>query len=166
VVCAMAVSSSEKEPVVPRLRDGTHRSGATEAPAHPASAHSVKGTVLVTDDDEALRDSVVEILGLAGYGVLEAADGDEALRVLSNQSVDVVLLDLQMPGMDGISVLEALEPPPPKVILLSAFARYSPEDIGRMGLAGKVTRALRKPVPPIELLAAISDVLGETPREG
>jgi hypothetical protein len=57
----------------------------------------------------------------------------------------------------------ALAPSSPKVILLSAFARYSPEDIGRMGLGSKVTRSLRKPVPPVQLLAATNQAMGETP---
>ena len=69
-----------------------------------------------------------------------------------------------MPRMDGVAVLEALAPPFPRVILLSAFARYGPQDINRMGLGEKVTRALRKPVPPIQLLAAISDAIGQTDR--
>jgi len=122
---------------------------------------SAKSTVLVTDDDEAVRASVADILGLAGYEVLQAADGGEALRVLDQQSVHVLLLDMAMPQVDGLSVLEALGPPPPKVIILSAFAYYSPEDIDRRGLGGKVTRALVKPCQPVQLLAAVNDAMVE-----
>ena len=150
---------AEDEPVLPVLRGASEAREANEAGERPASMPRPKGTVLVADDDHALRETVVEILGLAGYDVLQAADGEEALAVLSQESVDVLLLDLQMPGMDGIAVLEALGPPPPKVLLLSAFARYSAEDIDRMGLGGKVTRALQKPVPPVQLLTAISEAM-------
>jgi len=122
---------------------------------------NAKSTVLVTDDDEAVRESVADILGLSGYDVLQAADGGEALRVLGQQSVDVLLLDMTMPKVDGLSVLEALGPPPPKVVLLSAFAYYSPEDIDRSGLGRKVTRALRKPCAPVELLAAVNEAMDE-----
>ena len=77
-----------------------------------------------------------------------------------------MLLDLAMPKLDGLSVLEVLEPPPPKVILLSAFAYFSPADIDRAGLREKVTRALRKPCPPDVLLAAVHDAIDELRREG
>jgi len=66
---------------------------------------------------------------------------------------------------DGFLVLEALGPPPPKVILVSAFAHYSPEDIDRMGLGSKVTPALRKPYASVELLAAVNDAMDELERE-
>ena len=122
---------------------------------------NAKSTVLVTDDDEAVRESVADILALSGYDVLQAADGEEALRVLAQQSVHVLLLDMTMPKLDGLAVLEALGPPPPKVIVLSAFAYYSPEDIDRRGLGRKVTRALRKPCQPVQLLAAVNDAMDE-----
>ena len=155
---------AEDEQVGAVLRGGSEAQEGTKAAEPPAYPDSPWGTVLVADDDHALRESLVEILGMSGYHVLQAADGEEALIVLGQEDVDVVLLDLQMPGMDGVAVLEALTPPFPKVILLSAFARYSPEDIDRMGLGGKVTRSLRKPVPPIQLLAAISDAIGQADR--
>jgi len=120
---------------------------------------NAKSTVLVTDDDEAVRESVADILALSGYDVLQATDGGEALRVLAQQSVDVLLLDMAMPNVDGLSVLEALGPPPPKVVLLSAFAYYSPEDIDRKGLSEKITRTLHKPCQPAELLAAVNDAI-------
>ena len=126
---------------------------------------NAKSTVLVTDDDEAVRGSVADILALSGYEVLQAADGGEALRVLDQQSVDVLLLDMAMPKLDGLAVLEALGQPPPKVILLSALARYSPEDIDRKGLSEKVTRTLHKPCPPVELLAAVNDAMDELHNE-
>ena len=123
-----------------------------------------RGTVLVSDDDPVLRETLVDILTLDGYQVLQAADGEEALRKLA-QPVDVMLLDLAMPKLDGLSVLEVLEPPPPKVTLLSAFAYFSPEDIDHAGLRKKVTRALRKPCPPDVLLAAVNDAIDELRRE-
>ena len=157
---------ADEEPVLPALRGASGPQEESRSTEPPAYAHEPWGTVLVADDDGALRETLVEILRLSGYRVLQAADGEEALAVLSQESVDVLLLDLQMPGMDGVEVLESLPPPPPKVILLSAFARYSREDIARMGLGSKVTRALQKPVPPVKLLAAISDAMGQVDPEG
>jgi len=118
-------------------------------------------TILVADDDASLRDSVTDILNNEGYSVLQAADGEEALGVLSQQPVDVLLLDLAMPKLDGVAVLEALKPPLPKIILLSAFSYYSIDDIDRRGFGGKVTRALQKPYPPVELIAAVREAITE-----
>lgn len=126
---------------------------------------SSRRTVLIADDDPDLRETLADILLLAGYQVLQAADGDEVLLALGRQSVDVLILDMTMPRRDGLSVLEVLEPPRPKVIVLSAFAYYSPEDIDRLGLGTKVTRALQKPTPPARLLAAVHDALAELDQE-
>src|SRR5579872_3621361 len=76
--------------------------------------------VLVVDDNEAIRTSVSELLRSAGYSVMEAADGQSALDLLTTTTVGVVLLDLKMPGGGGLAVLEGIDDPPP-VILMSAF---------------------------------------------
>ncbi len=146
-----------------------------DMPARPLGALDTIGpsqrvgsgrTVLVADDDEALRETMADILAIEGYDVLQAADGEEALaQVLLHDSVDVLILDMAMPKRDGLSVLEDLGPAPPKVIVLSAFAYYGPEDIDRMGLGRKITRSLRKPVPPVRLLAAISEAVEELDRD-
>lgn len=130
-----------------------------------SDVNRAQGTVLVADDDPDLRDTLADILLLEGYQVLEAADGEEALQAMGRHAVDVLILDMSMPKRDGLSVLEALGPPPPKVIVLSAFAYYGPEDIERMGLGGKVARALQKPTPPVQLLAAVRDAMAESGQE-
>lgn len=131
----------------------------------PDERSAKRRTVLVVDDDESLRQTMVEILRTASYSVSEAGDGDEALRVLGRQPVDVVILDLHMPGRDGLSVLESLRAPPPKVVVLSAFAYYAPEDINRMVSAGTVSRVLQKPCPPPQLLAAVNNAIAELRHE-
>jgi|GEM_PF-1034875 len=161
----MAFLSDKDQPVPRPVLRAAGPEKTDEGPRTTGRADSPRGTVLVADDDEAVRSTVTDILRLADYDVLQAANGDEALQVLSRQPVDVLILDLHMPVRDGLSVLEALGPPPPKVILVSAFAHYSPEDIDRMGLGRKVTRALRKPCTPVELLAAVNDAMDELERE-
>ncbi|WP_255375367.1 response regulator transcription factor [Saccharomonospora sp. CUA-673] len=66
--------------------------------------------VCVVDDQTLVRQGVLSLLGLADdvTVVAEAADGDEALDVLAREDLDVVLLDLRMPGRDGIATLEAM----------------------------------------------------------
>ena len=68
-------------------------------------------TILVVDDEQRLRESLTELFTADGHGVLEAGDGDEALRLLNQATVcpDVIFLDLKMPGRDGLATLKALQ---------------------------------------------------------
>jgi CheY-like chemotaxis protein len=104
--------------------------------------------VLVVDDEEPVRTSVAEILRTAGYTVVEAADGQDALDLLESGSVTVLLLDIRMPRRTGIEVLQALDSPP-NVILMSAY-RFEGED--KRSVGHKVFSHLMKPVAPRQLL--------------
>jgi DNA-binding NtrC family response regulator len=79
-------------------------------------------TVLIVDDDKALRRAVAIALGDLGHQTAEAGDGEQALAWLSRQQPDAVLLDLRMPGMDGMDVLRRIcaKPNPPPVAVLTA----------------------------------------------
>ena len=115
--------------------------------------------VLIADDDRGIRETMRAILERAGhYTVFEASDGDQALAVLNQEQVDVILLDLAMPGRDGLGVLAEIQPPPPIVVVVSAFEYFSLDDVARQ-TQEKVFRYLRKPVPPQELLDSISSAL-------
>jgi two-component system chemotaxis response regulator CheY len=66
-------------------------------------------SVLIVDDSKSIRNEVTDILTRAGYSVLEAADGGEALSCLTaHAEVDLVILDVNMPGMNGLDVLERI----------------------------------------------------------
>jgi CheY-like chemotaxis protein len=105
--------------------------------------------VLVVDDEEPVRTSVVEILRSAGYSVAEAVDGQDALDLLKSGSVTVLLLDIRMPRRTGIEVLQVLDSPPPNVILMSAY-RFEGED--KRSVGHKVFSHMMKPVAPRQLL--------------
>ncbi|HVA09428.1 MAG TPA: response regulator [Acidimicrobiales bacterium] len=113
-------------------------------------------SVLVAEDEAALRQSLSAILEGAGHRVVEAEDGQVALGLLQEQTFDVLVLDLHMPNLDGMDVLRQIEVPPPVVIVYSAFAYYSPDAL-RDELGVKVFRYLQKPVPPLELIAAVNE---------
>lgn len=113
----------------------------------------MSGTVLVADDDAAVRSTVSQILRREGYEVFEAEDGEVALEVLRVEHISVLVLDIRMPRRDGIGVLDALEAPP-KVLLVSAF---SLDTDTRARLDAKVFRYLRKPVPPDRLVQAVAE---------
>ena len=79
-------------------------------------------TVLIVDDDKALRRAVAMALSDLGHQAVEAADGEAALAWLSRHQADAVLLDLRMPGMDGMAVLRRIraKPQPPPIAILTA----------------------------------------------
>jgi len=111
--------------------------------------------VLVVEDEPDVRASVADILRGAGYRVAEAADGKEALAVLSSEEVGAVLLDLRMPRMDGITLVDTLTDPPPILVVSS----HSPDDAERAKLGAKVVDVLKKPVHPDVLLDRLGRVL-------
>lgn len=80
----------------------------------------MKRMVLVVDDDASWRALVVFSLEELGYRVVEAADGEEALRALDRGDCSVMLLDLRMPGLSGEDVLARLPADGPRVVLLTA----------------------------------------------
>ena len=61
--------------------------------------------MLIADDEEAARRSLGQILGEDGYEIFLAADGEEALRVVAQESPDILLTDLKMPRLDGLELL-------------------------------------------------------------
>ncbi len=69
-----------------------------------------RSRVLVADDDRTIRRNLVLFLRSEGYEAIEAADGDEALARIKSDAPDAVLLDLKMPGRDGLEVLAELGP--------------------------------------------------------
>lgn len=89
---------------------------------------------------------------------MEAADGERALQILRERRVDVLILDLHLPRVDGVTVLHQIGPPPPIVIVHSAFEFYSPDQVGR-DVGQRVFRMLRKPVPPPQLLSAVAEAV-------
>jgi two-component system response regulator AtoC len=85
---------------------------------------TARPTVLVADDDPVARDLLVEVLTREGYGVRAAAGGEECVRLAEAEPVDLALLDLRMPDLDGVQVMErlrAIQPGVP-VVILTAFA--------------------------------------------
>src|ERR1700686_4691603 len=96
------------------------------AVTHPSAwPGSTKGrrrnaSVLVVEDDQGMRETTTAILREEGYVVVQAADGVKALEMLRGKDIDVLLLDIRLPRMDGTAVMEALDDPPP-VVVISAF---------------------------------------------
>jgi signal transduction histidine kinase/HD-like signal output (HDOD) protein len=115
-------------------------------------------TVLVIDDEEALRSVLSEALELEGYKVDLASDGEEGVRYLEKNEYDVVLLDLRMPKKQGLPVLEIVkkEYPSLPVIVISGLARDNEFDQARE--AGAFA-CVKKPFDMNELLATVKSAL-------
>ncbi|MBI3896240.1 MAG: response regulator [Acidobacteria bacterium] len=94
--------------------------------------------ILIAEDDPASRELLLEVLESLGYEVIPACNGAEALQKVSETCPDLVLLDIQMPILDGFAVLRQIRQDPRlaalPVMALTAYAMK--EDQGRMLLAG------------------------------
>jgi len=110
-------------------------------------------TVLVVDDEPDIRDVIHVYLRNEGYHVIEAADGQEALDIIKRTSVQLVILDVMMPVMDGINAcLKIREVSNTPIIMLSA----KEEDIDKItGLTTGADDYMVKPFNPLELLARV-----------
>ncbi|HET6949735.1 MAG TPA: response regulator transcription factor [Acidimicrobiales bacterium] len=113
--------------------------------------------VLVVDDEGAIRDIVRRYLEADGFEVAEAAGGDDALARFASFEPDLVVLDLMMPGMDGLEVLRSLRARSDVyVILLTAKA----DEVDKLvGLSVGADDYLTKPFSPRELAARVRAVL-------
>ncbi len=119
---------------------------------------SRKKTVVVVEDEEAIRRGIVDMLRVAGYEPLEAADGETGLATARRAGVDVVLLDLMLPKMDGLDVLKELRLTHPSLPVIILTARGS-EDDRVQGLRGGADDYVVKPFSAREMLARVEAVL-------
>jgi len=126
----------------------------------------MKRVVLIVDDDEQFLSSLARSLKRGGFSVLTASDGCDVDAALDKHRVDLVLLDLHMPGMNGWEVMRRLREPPigvsagprptPKVVIVSGRSEDDAERFARrLGAAAY----LRKPIWGRQVLSAVRDVL-------
>ncbi len=113
--------------------------------------------ILVCDDERDIVSALKIYLEAEGYGVIEAYSGTEALEALAKNEIHLILMDIMMPGMDGISaMLKIRESSNVPVILLTAKAEDSDKILGlNVGADDYVT----KPFNPVELLARVRSQL-------
>lgn len=110
--------------------------------------------VLVADDERGMRDTLVDILQMAGYSVSAAADGAKALDMAAKQAFDVVVMDMRMPVLTGVEVLTRLGHPPPQVVLITAYAL---EDELSKARESEVFAVLQKPFAVPFLLQVVAE---------
>jgi DNA-binding response OmpR family regulator len=119
----------------------------------------VRGSVLVVDDEPTIREVVSRYLERAGYETREAADGPTALEAVAERAPDLIVLDLMLPGIDGLEVMRRVRERTERsgaIILLTAKGEENDRIVGlRLGADDYVV----KPFSPDELVARVDAVL-------
>jgi two-component system alkaline phosphatase synthesis response regulator PhoP len=118
--------------------------------------------ILVVEDDAAIRRGLCDALTFSGYAPLEAADGKAGLDAALTAEVDLVLLDVLMPKMDGISVLKELRKAKPTLPVIVLTAKGEEQDRVK-GLREGADDYVVKPFSATELLARVEAVLRRSP---
>ena len=123
-------------------------------------APEARPTVLVVDDDLGVLDLLRDLLESRGYHVLTALSGEDAVRAVAGQPVQAVVVDLFLPGMDGLQLITRLAPPlsPAAVILVTRYDHHPRLDAARRAGIGTV---LQKPLDLDRLLASLLAILDE-----
>jgi CheY-like chemotaxis protein len=142
----------------------------------PASAHraaltsptSLMKRILVVDDDAAIRSVISALLTTAGYEVITMEDGAGALKIAAHQSLSVAIVDVFMPGVDGLETIRGLThlAPGMPLIMVSGFpfARADSRSPDFLGMSIKLGSAhhLAKPFKPSELLELVEACEGRS----
>ena len=101
-------------------------------------------TILVVDDESSVRKSLRKFLERNGYRVVEAPDGDHALALYSQERPDLVLLDIRMPGKDGLETLRELRAIDPQAAVIMVTALHE-EELAKQALAEGAFEYITKP---------------------
>jgi two-component system chemotaxis response regulator CheY len=117
--------------------------------------------ILSVDDSASVRQMVAFTLKSAGYEVIEACDGSDALNKIKSTSVDMVITDLNMPVMDGVELIKTLRGDPAfkftPIVMLTTESGVDKKTAGRQAGA---TGWMVKPFKPEELLSVVKRLIG------
>lgn len=113
--------------------------------------------VLVVDDDRAFRHAVAVMVGRAGFDAVEVGDGADAVRQLRELPVDLVLLDIGLPRVNGLEVLAVARglAVPPRVVIMTSD---DTSDTLLEAFRGQTDRFVRKPIAPARMLSIVKEV--------
>jgi PAS domain S-box-containing protein len=148
---------------LPRVDAGAERD---EACSVPTELPQGRGTVLLTEDEEQVRQMIRIILEMGGYRVLEAPGGAEALALYEQHEgqIDLIMTDVVMPGMSGRELAQSLETLHPGIRVLY-MSGYTDDAIVRHGLLDQEITFLQKPFTPEALMRKVREVLDAPPKD-
>jgi len=111
--------------------------------------------VLIVDDEPGMRETLLDILEADGYDVTTAVDGQDAVDQVRDHPVDVVVMDIRMPNRDGVSAMQDMMPPPPTIVLMTA---YAVEERLRTATASRAFAILHKPFSISRLKSVLESI--------
>ncbi len=126
--------------------------------------------ILLVDDDRAIRTTIELLLTSAGHQIVAASNGSDGLKKVEAERFDLLIVDIFMPGMDGLETIQKVHQQQPKlpVVVMSGMvfrsASSPPPDFLAMATKLGAVRSRRKPFRPHELLAAVDDSYLQTAR--
>ena len=135
--------------------------------AEPVIAGSAMARILVIDDDEAVRGATAIMLECRGFDVVAVGNGQSGLDAVKAGAFDAVIVDLFMPGMDGLATTRAIHQhsPATPIIAVSGFMFRgrcpTMPDFQPMAMEAGAVAALYKPLRPNELVQAIADAMAQ-----
>ena len=114
----------------------------------------MKSNILVVDDENVARQSLADILKLEGYNVASAPNGQAAVEYVRTHPVDLMVVDLRMPGMDGLEVIQVVNQiaPDTEIVLLTAFGSTNS---AVQALRLRIHDYLTKPTAPAQVIASV-----------
>jgi DNA-binding response OmpR family regulator len=118
--------------------------------------------ILIVDDDRALRHALAALLAAEGLDVAQAADGGAALSILRAERVKLMLLDVGLPGMNGLEVLSKAAELPVRPLIVMMTADDTPETLLN-AVRGQAFRFVRKPIAPTEVVEVVKEALAAAP---
>ena len=128
--------------------------------AEAVSSPSVPpATILVVDDDETMRDLLRRMLERAGYAVVLAANGRDALERLRDRPADLIVTDMVMPEMDGIELIRKLATERPRLPVIAISGVHDWANYLSMAIRLGAKAGVQKPVSAAELVATIRGLL-------
>ncbi len=139
---------------------GTARAGAAAAPVVAPQPRPTAPRILVADDEASIRELLSKTLALADYTVDLASDGRRALERVRTTQYDLLITDLKMPGVDGLTVIREARrhrPDLPVIIITGFSTEASAIEAINIGVSGYLTKPFRVP----KVLAAAAKALGE-----
>ena len=116
--------------------------------------------ILIVDDTPANVEILEMRLAAHGYEMLTARDGEEALAIIGDKQPDLILLDIMMPGMDGITAFKKLKETVPDIPVIFMTAKAQSHELASYMELG-ITGVISKPFDPLKLPESVKDILNE-----
>ena len=137
------------------------------SPIPPVSSRRARARMLIIEDHDDTRETFAVLLRTEGYEIAEAADGEAGLAAARVSRPDVAIVDIFLPGQDGVAVIEELRRDLPAVTIVAVSADTNADRYGALtrARAAGAHHTLRKPIEPWVLLSTLSAIVSSIPED-